>query len=106
MHRALVTGDPEIGMIMAKNKVPMRKKKKVEKLKTLPILARSLLKNPEKFNFQDPTESERDLDKIKFAPIDPKALDPKTLNGAMDIGKKIVQNILYEKLFYYFRWVH
>ena len=84
MHRALVTGDLEIGNIMAKNKIPMRKKKKVEKLKKLPILARSLVKNPEKFNFEDPIETQKDLDKIKVAPIDPKAL------MAIDTGKKQV----------------
>ena len=82
MHRALVSGDPEIGKIMAQNKIPKRKKKKVEKKKTLPTLARSLLKNPEKFNFEDPIETQKDLDKINVAPMDPKC--PK----AMDIGKK------------------
>ena len=82
MHRALVTGDPEIGMIMAKNKVPMRKRKKEKKLKTLPLLARSLLKNPEKFIFSDPIETQKELDSIYVAPIDPKC------PTAMDTGKK------------------
>ena len=82
MHRAIVAGDPEIGMIMAKNKVPMRKRKKERKLKTLPVLARSLVKNVENFIFEDPIETQKELDLIKVAPIDPKC--PKV----MDTGKK------------------
>ena len=81
MHRALVTGDPEIGMIMAKNKVPLRKKKK-QKLKTLPVMAKSLIKNVENFKFEDPIETQKELDSIKVAPIDPKC------PIAMDTGKK------------------
>ena len=66
---------------MAKNNIPLRKHKK-EKLKTLPLFARPLVKNPENFVFQDPIESEKDLELIKVAPRDIKAMD------AMDIGKK------------------
>ena len=79
---------------MAENNVPLRKSKKEKKLKTLPLLARPLLKNPENFIFEDPIESEKDLEKIKVAPIDPKALDPMTLNAAMDIGKKLINRCI------------
>ena len=67
---------------MAENNVPLRKSKKEKKLKTLPLLARPLLKNPENFIFEDPIESEKDLEKISVAPIDPKAMEAK------DTGKK------------------
>ena len=49
-HRALVSGDLEIGTIMAENNIPMRKRKKQQQLKILPTLARPLIKNPEKFS--------------------------------------------------------
>ena len=69
---------------MAKNNIPLRKHKK-EKLKTLPLMAKSLVKNPENFKFEDPIESEKDLDKIKVAPIDPKAMEVNV--NAMETGK-------------------
>ena len=80
--RDMVRGDPEIAAAIAKNNIPMRKRKKEENLKILPLMARPLVKNPEKFKFEDPYESDKDLDKIKVAPIDPKAMD------VMDTGKK------------------
>ena len=80
----MVRGDPEIADAIAKNNVPMRKRKKEEKVKILPLMARPLVKNPEKFKFEDPYESDKDLEKIKVAPIDPKAMD------VMDTGKKKV----------------
>lgn len=80
--RDMVRGDPEIAAAIAQNNIPMRKRKKEEKLKILPVMARPLVKNPEKFKFEDPYESEQDLNKIKVAPLDPKAMD------VMDTGKK------------------
>ena len=54
---------------MAQNKIPLRKrKKKQQQLKTLPTLARPLIKNPEKFKFEDPIEKDEVLALIRVAP--------------------------------------
>ena len=81
-HRDMVRGDLEVADAIARNNIPMRKRKKEEKLKILPVMARPLVRNPEKFKFEDPDESDKDLNLIKVAPIDPKAMN------VLDTGKK------------------
>ena len=69
----MTTGDVEIGYEMSK--MEKKKKKKIDpNIDTrpiLPTLARTVVKNPENFRFEDPVESEKSLAMIKVADLPP-----------------------------------
>ena len=76
----MITGDIEIGSIMAENNQSTKKQSSPSVLPKLPTRSRPFVLNPEEFIFEDPEESDPDDYEIYAADTDPEAVNAKTDN--------------------------
>ena len=78
----MITGEMEIGSIMAENSKSTKKQSSPipPTLPRLPTLSRPFILNPEEFIFEDDEESDHEGCDIYAADTDPEALNAKTDN--------------------------
>ena len=86
--RAMVTGEIEIAHEMAEFNKKKRKSRAAAAtaLPILPTMARSMVKNPSDFRFEDPYEADPDPDLIHLADTDDEGLAE--AEGGNEIGMK------------------
>ena len=84
--RAMVTGEIEIAHEMAEFNKKKRKSRAAPTLPILPTMARSMVKNPSDFLFEDPYEADPDPDLIHLADTDDEGLAE--AEGGNEIGMK------------------